>query len=107
MRRVLRVLRGQTGASGPLIDVAQATVGAFLAGSTTSWDVVFIDPPYELDEAELAGNLRDLVPHLSAGATVVLERSTRSAEPGWPAGLLPERRRAYGDTTLWFASTPT
>jgi 16S rRNA (guanine966-N2)-methyltransferase len=98
---------GQTGASGPLIDVAQATVGAFLAGSTTSWDVVFIDPPYELDEAELAGNLRDLVPHLSAGATVVLERSTRSAEPGWPAGLLPERRRAYGDTTLWFASTPT
>lgn len=98
---------GQTGASGPLIDVTRATVSAFLAGSTTSWDVVFIDPPYELDEAELAGNLRDLVPHLSAGATVVLERSTRSPEPGWPAGLLPERRRAYGDTTLWFASTPT
>jgi 16S rRNA (guanine966-N2)-methyltransferase len=98
---------GQTSASGPLIDVARATVSAFLAGGTASWDVVFIDPPYELDEAELAGNLRDLVPHLSAGATVVLERSTRSPEPVWPAGLLPDRHRAYGDTTLWFASTPT
>lgn len=99
---------GQTGAGEPRIDVAQATVSAFLAGSSTaSWDVVFIDPPYELAEAELAGNLRDLVPHLSAGATVVLERSTRSPEPVWPAGLLPDRRRAYGDTTLWFASTPT
>jgi 16S rRNA (guanine966-N2)-methyltransferase len=40
---------------------------------------------------------------LAEGALVVVERSARSPEPVWPAGIEPERRRDYGETTLWWA----
>ena len=45
-----------------------------------------------------------LAPLLAADAVVVVERSSRSPEPRWPAGIVPERRRDYGETTLWWAS---
>ncbi|MBD7994470.1 16S rRNA (guanine(966)-N(2))-methyltransferase RsmD [Arthrobacter sp. Sa2CUA1] len=68
-----------------------------------AWDLVFIDPPYDLEEAALAGVLQALTPHLAPGAVVVVERSTRSSEPLWPDGLERFSERAYGETTLWFA----
>jgi 16S rRNA (guanine966-N2)-methyltransferase len=68
------------------------------------YDVVFADPPYPLDTAEVEQVLALLVEHewLAAGATVVLERSARSVEPAWPAGLVLERRKDYGETVLWY-----
>ena len=36
----------------------------------------------------------------------MVERSSRSPEPAWPAGIEPERRRDYGETTLWWARPP-
>ena len=39
------------------------------------YDVVFLDPPYDVGETELSSTLSLLVPHLAAGATVVIERS--------------------------------
>ncbi|TQL47577.1 16S rRNA (guanine966-N2)-methyltransferase [Homoserinimonas aerilata] len=83
------------------IEVAATPVQTFLASNTTPNDLVFIDPPYELGEAELAADLAAL--SLTPGAVVLVERSSRSPEPGWPAGLQPERSRQYGDTTLWWA----
>jgi len=44
-----------------------------------------------------------LVPRLSDGAVVVVERSSRSPEPEWPAGLEQFAEKKYGETTLWFA----
>jgi 16S rRNA (guanine966-N2)-methyltransferase len=37
---------------------------------------------------------------------VVVERSARSPEPRWPAGLDPEGERRYGETRVWFAGVP-
>jgi 16S rRNA (guanine966-N2)-methyltransferase len=93
-------------AEAPRIDVVTQAVTPFLTGLRAGawWDVVFIDPPYELGEAELAENLAALVPSLSTEAVVMVERSTRSPEPEWPAGLEQERSRAYGETTLWWAA---
>lgn len=74
----------------------------------TPYDVVFADPPYPLPDDEVAAMLALLVSHdwLVPGATVVLERSTRSVEPAWPAGLGPlEGKRSnkrYGETMLWY-----
>ena len=74
------------------------------------YDVVFLDPPYPLDETAVAADLAALVEHdwLVPGAMVVVERSARSPEPGWPAGLGEVRSKRYGETTLWYAiaSTP-
>lgn len=84
------------------IEVTGAPVQAFLTGSAAQWDLVFLDPPYELGAAELMLNLEQLVSRLSTDAIVVVERSSRDAEPVWPVGLELEKRKDYGDTTLWW-----
>lgn len=86
------------------VSVAQKAVASYLEGARGPFDLVFIDPPYDLSEAALTHDLALLVPLLGDEAVVVVERSSRSAEPEWPAGISPERRRDYGETTLWWAS---
>lgn len=85
---------------------AQSALG-YLRGTTRTFDLVFLDPPYEVDEDEIAAVLTALVPRLSPDAVVVVERSSRSPEPAWPDGLIPFSRRTYGDTVAWEAVTPT
>ncbi|WP_370551603.1 RsmD family RNA methyltransferase [Clavibacter sp. VKM Ac-2873] len=97
------VERAAPGGSVPRIRVAAQSVRAFLAGDRGSYDVAFLDPPYEVGDAELAEELAALVPRLVAGAVVMVERSARSAEPAWPAGIASDRRKAYGDTVVWWA----
>ncbi|RIJ53500.1 RsmD family RNA methyltransferase, partial [Clavibacter phaseoli] len=89
--------------SVPRIRVAAQSVRAFLAGDRGSYDVAFLDPPYEVGDAELAEELAALLPRLVEGALVMVERSARSAEPAWPAGIALDRRKAYGDTVVWWA----
>ena len=91
--------------SGLAIEASGASVQSFLDGARSFWDLVFLDPPYDLGLGELARNLEALVPRLSPGATVVLERSSRTPEPAWPEGLEFERRKDYGDTALYWLST--
>jgi 16S rRNA (guanine966-N2)-methyltransferase len=66
-------------------------------------DLAFLDPPYDLPDAELAEVLEALVPHLARDAFVVVERSTHGEQPQWPEGLVATAERRYGDTVLWFA----
>jgi 16S rRNA (guanine966-N2)-methyltransferase len=86
-------------------EVIGATVTATLARPPTApYDVVFMDPPYPLDDASVG----DVLALLSAqdwlvpGAMVVVERSSRSPEPTWPGGIEGARSRRYGETTLWY-----
>lgn len=83
--------------------VHRANVTTYLSASTQVWDLVFIDPPYDVTEAEITGVLVALAPRLSADATVIVERAKRSPAPDWAAaGLEADRDRAYGDTTMWW-----
>ncbi len=77
---------------------------AYLNAAVGEWDLVFLDPPYELGLPELGHNLEALVPRLSTGALVVVERSSRTPEPEWPEGLELERRKDYGDTAIYWAA---
>jgi 16S rRNA (guanine966-N2)-methyltransferase len=96
-----------------------ATAGSVLAGpAPRPYDVVLIDPPYAIPDAEIAGWLRDArangwltggsaagpaggpAEDGSAGATVVVERPARSGAFDWPEPLRAERDRRYGDTVL-------
>jgi 16S rRNA (guanine966-N2)-methyltransferase len=92
----------------PLVDVDVHSVEAYLRGAMVvqgaGFDVVFLDPPYESGEAELADALAALTPLLDPDAVVLVERSSRSPEPSWPSGLTLDRSRAYGETVLWWAS---
>ncbi|WP_431220959.1 16S rRNA (guanine(966)-N(2))-methyltransferase RsmD [Leifsonia xyli] len=86
----------------PAIDVRASAVQGYLGGAAGPFDVVFIDPPYDLADAELLTVLTSLVPLLSAAAVVCVERSARGAEPSLPDGLLLERRKDYGETAVYW-----
>ena len=60
--------------------------------------------PGPLDDATVSGDLAllDAQHWLVPGAMVVVERSTRSPEPTWPAGIEGRRSKRYGETTLWY-----
>ncbi len=93
----------------PGITVRAATVERTLATAPpTAFDLVFIDPPYDIGEEVLEAVLISLVQQnwLSADALLVVERSSRSPEPRWPAGLEAEGERRYGETRIWFAGVP-
>lgn len=68
------------------------------------YDVVFMDPPYPLDDETVAAQLGLLLAHgwVVPGAMVVVERASRSPEPIWPQGMTDTRSRKYGETTLWY-----
>ena len=86
------------------VDVSSSPVQSYVSGSRQFWDVVFLDPPYDLGNAEVEHNLEALVPRLAPDAVVLLERSSRDAEPALPAELELDRRRDYGDTALYWLS---
>jgi len=87
------------------VSVHRSKVESFLdrAAEATRWDLVFLDPPYPLDEVALAAVLAKLLPHLAEGAVVVVERSARTPEPSWPEGMERFAEKKYGETRLWFA----
>lgn len=96
------VLKSAPRVGAPVIQVSAQSVQVFLDGGGDAFDLVFLDPPYDLGEGELADALAGLVPRLGPDAIVMVERSSRSAEPVLPDGLELDKRKNYGDTTLWW-----
>jgi 16S rRNA (guanine966-N2)-methyltransferase len=89
----------------PKLEVRATAVQTFLTGSGSTYDLVFIDPPYDLDDDDIRQVLSTLEHRLAPHATVCLERSTRSPEPELPEGLSLDRRKDYGDTALYWLAT--
>lgn len=77
-----------------------------LVGSAPAapYDIVFLDPPYDVPETEVGEVLRLLAANdwLTDDAAVVVERATRGGAFPWPDGFAGDRSRRYGDTTLWY-----
>lgn len=88
--------------AAPRITVHAKSVGAYLSGATVRSDLVFIDPPYDLPEAELTANLAALVGLVTDDGLVLVERSSRSPEPTLPAALEVLRKSTYGETVVWW-----
>lgn len=90
-----------------VVKVQRSKVESFMArvadAGVDQWDLVFLDPPYPLTEEELTLVLELLGPRLSSYAVVVVERSARTPEPGWPGSLELLSGKKYGETRLWFA----
>lgn len=102
-RRNADGVRRSIGASAPPVRIHAHPVGTWLRGAGGPFDLVFLDPPYDLPDAELAENLAALAPALAPDALVVVERAARSGAPDWTgAGLEPIRDRVYGDTAIWW-----
>jgi 16S rRNA (guanine966-N2)-methyltransferase len=84
--------------------VINKSVSSFLASATEhEFDLVFIDPPYEITNDEIVADLESLKPLLKE-ATVVVERSSRTEAPKWPAGYELDDEKSYGDTLVYWLS---
>lgn len=75
----------------------------YLKRVAAQWTIAFLDPPYDIAEADLAPVLEALVTRMAPGATVVLEMSSRRGTPEWSRGLQVVQSKAYGDTTVYYA----
>ncbi|MGW4365160.1 16S rRNA (guanine(966)-N(2))-methyltransferase RsmD [Nocardia takedensis] len=110
-RKAAAVVRGNIADLGlPGADLRVGQVATVLAqGTTAEFDVVFADPPYDLDTASVEADLVALVRHgwLSEDAMVIVERSARSPEISWPAGFTAAKPRRYGETRLEIADFAT
>jgi 16S rRNA (guanine966-N2)-methyltransferase len=71
------------------------------------YDVAYLDPPYALAAPEVVQVLSALLAGhwLAPDALVVVERATRDrawSADSWPAGLVADSDRRYGEATLWY-----
>lgn len=100
-----RVTRRNVTELGASAQVVVADAAAYLRRETDGpeYDLAFLDPPYDLGEQGLAEVLSHLAPRLHPDAVVVVERSSRSPEPSWPAALVGFASKTHGETALWYA----
>jgi 16S rRNA (guanine966-N2)-methyltransferase len=103
-RRAAAVLRRNVEALGlPGARVRTAPAAAVLAGpADRAHDLVLVDPPYEVPDAEVAAWLDAAGANgwLAGDAVVVVERPARGGTFAWPGGLRARRERRYGDTVV-------
>jgi 16S rRNA (guanine966-N2)-methyltransferase len=83
--------------------VVEADVEAFLGRPAEQFDLVLLDPPYDVDVDPV---LARLGPWLAEAAVVVVERGSRGGPPGVPEGWEALRDRRYGEAALWYFRAP-
>lgn len=104
--RTAALARRNVASLGLRVAVRAMTVET-LARSTAdqAYDIAFADPPYALASDRLDTVVADLVAHgwLVPDGLLVLERSSRSPAPVWPAAVVDTWDRSYGETVLHLA----
>lgn len=68
------------------------------------YDVIFLDPPYELDSTALSRLLATMLEKgwINDDALVIVERSSRTEDLTWPEEPADVWTRTYGETALHF-----
>lgn len=72
------------------------------ADGTRAFDLVLIDPPYEVPTEHLDALLVAVTPALASDAIVVVERSARTTAIAWPAGFADDGTKVYGETAVHY-----
>ncbi|MGO1384367.1 MAG: 16S rRNA (guanine(966)-N(2))-methyltransferase RsmD [Arachnia sp.] len=89
------------------VTVTSRRVENVVAEAGPAFDLVLMDPPYEMSKPVVDELLSALVEgeRLTLEALVVVERSSRTGAPDWPAEFTTTWDRRYGETTLHFGAT--
>ena len=106
-RRTAQLTKDNAKALGLAVDVTISSVEQVLQRPPARpYDVVFADPPYELDTSAVNAQLQQLVANrwVAPGSLVVAERSRRTPDLTWPEAAARRWSRAYGETVLHFGS---
>lgn len=83
--------------------VEQASVDGWLQRDDSRFDVIWLDPPYPFTNEQVTRTLELAMTRLVHNGIVVLERSARSGEPGFPPGT-EHWTKSYGETTLHYCT---
>jgi 16S rRNA (guanine966-N2)-methyltransferase len=94
-------------ALGLAVDIVNSSVEQVLRKSPDQpFDIVFADPPYELDTPTVSAQIEQLVVNawVARGSLIVVERSRRTPKLVWPDVTAERWSRAYGETILCFGA---
>ncbi|MDO5534894.1 MAG: RsmD family RNA methyltransferase [Propionibacteriaceae bacterium] len=104
-RSMAALARDNATATGLSIEVVAQPVSTYLAGAGRPFDIVWFDPPYELDTRHVTEQVaRVAEAWLAPDGLIVVERATRDVAPQWPDAFTDQRVRRYGETTLYLAN---
>ena len=72
--------------------------------SEACFDLVFMDPPYDLSTEDCQSIMTDLTARemVDDGGMIILERSTRTQPPTAPEGWAIDHARTYGETAVYY-----
>jgi 16S rRNA (guanine966-N2)-methyltransferase len=100
-RRAIALIEANLAAcgAGPVYNVVQGDVVPALKNGSAAFDLILLDPPYELHP--ISPTLEAAAARLTADGLLVLERATRR-DPDFPATLTRVRDVKSGDSTLTF-----
>ncbi|MGB3707430.1 16S rRNA (guanine(966)-N(2))-methyltransferase RsmD [Gordonia sp. (in: high G+C Gram-positive bacteria)] len=102
-RRAAGILRDNVSVCGAAsrIRIVNRSVESFVGAPAGPFDLVFMDPPYEVSDDEVDGIVANVAAALAPEGWIVVERGRRSREVAWPDGLELVTSKQYGDTTVW------
>jgi 16S rRNA (guanine966-N2)-methyltransferase len=98
--RALEALRQNIEGVGLGGTLMTAKVLDFLDRARGRYDLVFIDPPWDMPATELARDLTALDRILAPGSEVILSRRHSDTPPETPPGWRVATDRRYGDTRI-------
>ena len=87
------------------IEIHQSSVENFLISkSDKQFDVIFLDPPYSLNDENVSEILTALLKnhYLGESSLIALERQSRGRGFTWPPGLVEVKSKRYGHAKLYF-----
>ena len=84
------------------IDLVVAPVERFLKTNQRSWDIIFLDPPFDFEGKGVALDEACVPPHLAPGGLAIMHLHTAEKLPTERPGLELADRRAYGQSLLLF-----
>ncbi len=102
-RRAAQVAQQNVRDLGAAARVHRTSAASFVGSAAGPYDLVLLDPPYDVPTADVAAVVAALADVLADHAVVVVERSTRTPFT-WPDGFDGFRERAHGETTVWFGA---
>lgn len=76
-------------------------VQKFLESNAVDYDLVFIDPPYDLENSEIQKNLESLRKSVKPSSTIIVERSSRADSLELSGYELVETKN-FGDTAIYW-----
>lgn len=105
--RTAQLGRQNAEALGLAVEIVNTPVEQVLRKAPSRpFDIVFLDPPYQLDSSTVSAQIEQLVVNawVDRGSLIVVERSRRSPELVWPDVAAKRWTRAYGETILCFGA---